>query len=514
MEKISCLLIALAIGICSCNNSSKSSELIALSDCPQKMDGLSVELSQNEDYVQTIKITKDGKMLQELKGEDDDLFFEGSPMDFNNSMVYYVDANYDGDIDIYIGTGEDRSKNTLLLWNSDKELFERYGKIGEPSLMNPYFSPSENAIYVCGSNGFFDFGYSKFIWENDVLVEQESLDEILFREGFDFDSYNEFNDYKRSKKYMLTDIKNNIIKETDNVDELPSNWAAVVSKQNSLSGISNDSNIKESNIMVEEKDAVEIVNTDSLMIEEDYDVASGGNYTIFGTSGTMRLEKTGYEGDPMSPNTYFAKYGNDGETILRFNCYPHSKFGKNDFAELTHCDNLKESIANVSFLVPSCVDLEGKLYKVDRVTLVSDGSRGYPTAGRIIIPSTVERIKIWGCDDLKEVVLNEGIEELNERAFRGCPDLESIVLPNTLKRLGKLAFENCNSLKKIHIPSSVNDVSEGAAFVGLNKGVIIEVEKSCKALNDLKPIKVEIRGRNGYEHYTFNPEDINIVYVE
>lgn len=238
MKRINlCLSIALAIGICSCNN---SSELIALSDCPQKMDGFSVELSQNEDYVQTIKITKDGKMLQELKGEGDDIFFQGSSMAFKNSMVYYVDANYDGDIDIYIGTGEDRSYNTLLLWNSDKKQFERYGKIGEPSLMAPYFSPSEKAIYECGSGGVFDFGYSKLIWEKGMLVKKESLNEILFREGFDFDSYNEFNDYKRSKKYAILDSNSKPVLETNSIDELPNRWAEIVTKERASWGENTD----------------------------------------------------------------------------------------------------------------------------------------------------------------------------------------------------------------------------------------------------------------------------------
>lgn len=253
---------------------------------------------------------------------------------------------------------------------------------------------------------------------------------------------------------------------------------------------------------------------DTIGFDDNSTESNDNMFKTIGTNGTMRLEKIGYEGNSMSPNTYYARFGNEDETFLRFNCYPHSKFGKKDFAELTQCDNLKESIANVSVLVPSYVDLDGKQYKVERVTIINSERRGYPTAGRLVIPSTVENIRIWGWTELKEVVLNDGIEELNERAFRGCPDLESIVLPNSLKKIGKLAFENCSGLKKIHIPSSVNDVSEGAAFVGLNKGVIIEVENGCEALNDLKPINVEIRGRSGYEHYTFNPEDINIVYAE
>lgn len=202
--------------------------VLALHKCPQKIDGLSVELAMDDDYGQSVKITKDGKFLQELKGD----FYQGSPMVFDNSMVYYVDANFDEYTDIFIGTGDDRTDNTILLWNSDKNIFEKYGKIGEPSLMNPYFSPSENAIYECGQNGFYSFGYSKSVWKDGKLVTQEHLDEILFREGFDYKTYNEGLDYKRSKKYALFDSNYKLIMETNEIDELPNKWAEVIREEN------------------------------------------------------------------------------------------------------------------------------------------------------------------------------------------------------------------------------------------------------------------------------------------
>ncbi len=202
--------------------------VLALHKCPQKIDGLSVELAMDDDYGQSVKITKDGKFLQELKGD----FYQGSPMVFDNSMVYYVDANFDEYTDIFIGTGDDRTYNTILLWNSDKNIFEKYGKIGEPSLMNPYFSPSENAIYECGQNDFYSFGYSKSVWKDGKLVTQEHLDEILFREGFDYKTYNEGLDYKRSKKYALFDSNYKLIMETNEIDELPNKWAEVIREEN------------------------------------------------------------------------------------------------------------------------------------------------------------------------------------------------------------------------------------------------------------------------------------------
>jgi hypothetical protein len=64
------------------------------------------------------------------------------------------------------------------------------------------------------------------------LVTQEHLDEILFREGFDYKTYNEGLDYKRSKKYALFDSNYKLIMETNEIDELPNKWAEVIREEN------------------------------------------------------------------------------------------------------------------------------------------------------------------------------------------------------------------------------------------------------------------------------------------
>lgn len=245
---IICLSIALTIGICSCNN---GGELIALSDCPQEMEGIEVELSKTDD-VQTIKITKDGKFLQKLEGD----FYAGSAV-FDKSIVYYVDANYDGKIDLFIGSGRDRTNNTLLLWNSDKNKFERYSELGWPVFMNPLFSPSENAIYESGSCSAFDAKYTKRVWDNGELKETEYLIEIYDVDVFDFEEHNRDSEHKVSKKYTLLDSNNTILDEVDSVDKLPNNWIAVVLKPNSRWGAPNESESEDNEIIEESEQEVQ-----------------------------------------------------------------------------------------------------------------------------------------------------------------------------------------------------------------------------------------------------------------
>ena len=51
--------------------------------------------------------------------------------------------------------------------------------------------------------------------------------------------------------------------------------------------------------------------------------------------------------------------------------------------------------------------------------------------------------KVRGCTQLKEVVLNEGLQKIGEWAFMECKSLKSITFPSTLREIGDYAFFGC-----------------------------------------------------------------------
>lgn len=59
---------------------------------------------------------------------------------------------------------------------------------------------------------------------------------------------------------------------------------------------------------------------------------------------------------------------------------------------------------------------------------------------------------------VKEYVLNEGIEELENYAFADNVYLEQINIPNTLTKIGRGALQYCENLNKIIIPTAVTDI--------------------------------------------------------
>lgn len=81
----------------------------------------------------------------------------------------------------------------------------------------------------------------------------------------------------------------------------------------------------------------------------------------------------------------------------------------------------------------------------------------------LTIPGGVENFTdAFGSSGLRTLVLEEGIDSVDDYAFNGCRHLKNVTLPSTVKRIGKYAFSNCFSLANLDIPADVTELGEGA----------------------------------------------------
>lgn len=55
----------------------------------------------------------------------------------------------------------------------------------------------------------------------------------------------------------------------------------------------------------------------------------------------------------------------------------------------------------------------------------------------------------YGCSLLKEVILPETVETIEEYAFSSCTTLEEITIPASVTNIAANAFEECTALKTI-----------------------------------------------------------------
>ena len=67
-------------------------------------------------------------------------------------------------------------------------------------------------------------------------------------------------------------------------------------------------------------------------------------------------------------------------------------------------------------------------------------------------------------NDIKRIVIPEGVGFMEDECFAECGELESVVLPEGIINIGPAAFADCPGLSQINIPSTVKSVDTGAFF--------------------------------------------------
>mgnify|MGYP007070236882 CR=1 FL=1 len=193
---------------------------VALKNCPKTDRQLRVALSRDADMNQVAVIYRNGDIVQSLNDEEP-LFTDWYDQPAE-TFIHYVDANFDGHTDIFLGLGQSRTYSTLLLWNPKTQLFERYGNLGEPSLQNPVFAPAEKAIYSSGSNSAFEYVYTRDVWDEETLIETEVL--YYYANPAEYNGMNGTN----VKKYNIYGPGEQLVKATNDIKQLPKGWQQII----------------------------------------------------------------------------------------------------------------------------------------------------------------------------------------------------------------------------------------------------------------------------------------------
>lgn len=92
---------------------------------------------------------------------------------------------------------------------------------------------------------------------------------------------------------------------------------------------------------------------------------------------------------------------------------------------------------------------------------------GLGTLERLVIPDTVTSIHgsaFRGCCALKHIRLPKQIRGIDSYSFYNCLQLEEVIIPEGITYVGSRVFENCRSLKQIHLPDSVKSIGQDAFY--------------------------------------------------
>lgn len=97
-----------------------------------------------------------------------------------------------------------------------------------------------------------------------------------------------------------------------------------------------------------------------------------------------------------------------------------------------------------------------------------------------------------GCDNLKNIQLEEGITHIAANLFNGCTGLETYDIPDSVTTIRWGAFQNCSNLYDIHIPDSVTTIESysferctALASISVPAKVTIIPERMCNECTNL-----------------------------
>ena len=105
----------------------------------------------------------------------------------------------------------------------------------------------------------------------------------------------------------------------------------------------------------------------------------------------------------------------------------------------------------------------------------------------VTIPNSVASIgnyAFYGCFGLTSVTIPNSVISIGWNAFSGCSGLTSVTIGNSVTSIGGCAFQGCSSLTSVTIPNSVTSISNNA-FQGCSFLSSVSIGKGVKSIGSL-----------------------------
>ena len=102
----------------------------------------------------------------------------------------------------------------------------------------------------------------------------------------------------------------------------------------------------------------------------------------------------------------------------------------------------------------------------------------------VVIPNGVTNIDggaFYGCRGLTSIEIPDSVTSIGNSAFYGCTGLTSIEIPDSVTDIGSYAFGSCTGLTSIEIPGSVETIRE-SAFSGCKNLSNVKLNRGLKSI--------------------------------
>lgn len=181
-------------------------------DCPTSLSFIKAISEQQKDDTYKVSIYRGRELAQTLY------------LDVTGGDLYYLDANFDGIMDIFVGPAAPRNYSTILLCDDNSGEFEPIeGEVLNGTIL---VNPSKKFLVSLGSGSYCSEYYTRYTWEGNRLVTTETLVEIN-----DPKSYKEYGVKRRYtvvKGNNLDKISSHKTFETNKKSKLPAEWRNII----------------------------------------------------------------------------------------------------------------------------------------------------------------------------------------------------------------------------------------------------------------------------------------------
>lgn len=171
--------------------------LYTVADCPTAHSVLDVQLHEGEFAIDMVKIYTNGMLIQSIPINEDDAIVR--------KEVHFLDANFDGKVDILVGPGTNREYSALFLWSDDEQKFMRATNDGFNVFNGDFFyEPERMAVYRRTSSSFAETTYMMMVWQGTDLQSEETF--LIIGDKSYYDSYHVTHCYTLRNYYSDEDI--------------------------------------------------------------------------------------------------------------------------------------------------------------------------------------------------------------------------------------------------------------------------------------------------------------------
>lgn len=153
--------------------------LYTVENCPTTHDVLEVKFHDGEYCIDRVDIYADGKLMQRVSINEEDAI--------TRKVVHFLDANFDGNVDILIGPGCNREYSTLIMWDREENQYARASNDGFTVFNgNFYYEPERMAVYRMTSSSAFETTYTMMTWQGTDLQSEETFLQVFDPSYYDF----------------------------------------------------------------------------------------------------------------------------------------------------------------------------------------------------------------------------------------------------------------------------------------------------------------------------------------